>query len=299
VADLQFTDTHVHFYDLSEPALRYEWLLPDAPIDEVTGPDHAIRAQRYWADDFLAEVRFHNVGHVIHVQAAVGIADPVEETRWLQSFADRLGAPHGIVAYADLTAPDVSDVLAGHAKHPNLRGIRDLRYDAYLTDERWRRGFALLEQFGLVCCDDPEVEQMEIVRDLADRHPGIPFCIDHAGFPKRRDREYYEEWRAGLRKAAAASSTVIKISGLGQVDHRWTVESIRPWVLECIEVFGTDRSFFGTNWPLDRLYSSYGDVIDAYAEIVAEFTAGERAALFSGNADRIFSLGPDHGGMPQ
>ena len=50
------------------------------------------------------------------------------------------------------------------------------------------------------------------------------------------------------------------------------------------------RSFFGTNWPVDRLYSSYGDVIDAYAEIVAPFSEAEQRALFFENAERIFRL---------
>jgi hypothetical protein len=73
-------------------------------------------------------------------------------------------------------------------------------------------------------------------------------------------------------------------------DHRWTVESLRPWVLECIDAWGTERAFFGTNWPVDRLSSSYGDVLDAYVELIADFTADEQAALFSGNANRIFRL---------
>ena len=60
--------------------------------------------------------------------------------------------------------------------------------------------------------------------------------------------------------------------------------------LECIEAFGTRRSFFGTNWPVDRLASSYGDVVDAYAAIVEGFSTEEQTALFSGNAERVFRI---------
>ncbi|TDC97649.1 amidohydrolase [Actinomadura sp. 7K507] len=288
---MPLVDTHVHFHDLNHPTLRYAWLEPDAPVDEVTGPDAAIRAQRYWADDFLAETRFHNVAKVVHVQAAIGSDDPVEETRWLQGFADRLGAPHGIVAHADLTRPDAAETLARHAEFANLRGIRDLRHDGYLTDPAWHRGYAHLERYGLVCCDDPAVEEMGKARELAERHPGTTLCVDHAGYPQRRDRAYFEEWRAAMRDLAKAPNVVVKISGLGQADHRWTVSSLRPWVLECVEAFGTGRAFFGSNWPVDRLYSSYGDIVNAYAEIIAEFTEDERHALFHGNAERIFRLG--------
>jgi predicted TIM-barrel fold metal-dependent hydrolase len=290
MADIPFVDTHVHFHDLSDPSLHYSWLLPEAPPHPELGNYDAIKSRRYWADDFVGETRFANVEKVVHVQAALGIEDPVEETRWLQEFAERTGVPHGIVAYANLGDPDVGSVLEGHAQYANLRGIRDLRYDDYLTDEAWERGYAQLERHGVVCCDDPVVDQMDNAAALAGRHPGIVYCVDHAGFPRRRDREYFEEWRRGMRGLAAVDNTVVKISGLGMCDHRWTVESIRPWVLECINAWGVERSFFGTNWPVDRLYSSYTDVIDAYREIIDDFAPYEREALFSRNAERIFRV---------
>ena len=50
------------------------------------------------------------------------------------------------------------------------------------------------------------------------------------------------------------------------------------------------RSFFGSNWPVDRPYGSYGDVVDAYDEITSDFTSDERTALFSANAERILRV---------
>ena len=115
-------------------------------------------------------------------------------------------------------------------------------------------------------------------------------CITSAGFPRSRDAEYFERWRHGMAAIAEAENSVVSILGLGMCDHRWTVESLRPWVLTCIELFGVERSFFGTNWPVDRLYSSYGDVLDAYLQIIADFTTDEQAALFAGNANRVYRL---------
>ena len=83
---------------------------------------------------------------------------------------------------------------------------------------------------------------------------------------------------------------VIKISGLGMGDKRWTIDSWRPWVLTCIETFGVERSFFGTNWPVDRMFSSYPDVLDAYAAIIADFPRAEQEAMFFANAERIFRI---------
>jgi predicted TIM-barrel fold metal-dependent hydrolase len=288
---LPFTDTHVHFHDFSHPTLRWDWLLPEAAPDPDIGDYSAIKAQRYLPDDFLAETRFQNLDRVIHVQAAIGSVDPVEETAWLQAHADRVGIPHGIVAYADLADPAIAEVLERHAAFPNLRGVRDLRYDDdYLTDAAWLRGFQRLGRADLVFCDDPLLQHMPHLAQVADRHPGVTICIDHAGFPRRRDADYFKEWRSAMAQLAKVENTVIKISGLGMCDHRWTVASLRPWVSSCIELWGTSRAFFGTNWPADRLFSSYGDVVDAYRELIADYSDSDKYALFTGNARRVFRV---------
>jgi len=74
------------------------------------------------------------------------------------------------------------------------------------------------------------------------------------------------------------------------LDRRWTVDSLRPWALACIDAFGVDRCFFGTNWPVDRLFSSYDPVVNAYAEIISGLSPAERQALFFSNATSLYRL---------
>ena len=286
---LGFVDTHVHFWDRSLSELGgYDWLDPGGGLHPVLGSWEAVKTPSYLPDDLLAESRFSNLVGVVHVQAALGIADPVEETRWLQRLADAGGVPSAAIAAVDLAAPDLRETIRRHTEYPIFRGVRDLRYDDYLENERWQGGFASLD--AMVVCDDPDVDQMPAAARLAARHPEITYCVDHAGFPRRRDADYFAAWRTGMRTLAAVPSTVVKISGLGMVDHRWTVESLRPWVLECIDAWGTDRAFFGTNWPLDRLFSSYADIVAAYATLIEACTPAEQQKLFSGNAARVFAL---------
>ena len=52
----------------------------------------------------------------------------------------------------------------------------------------------------------------------------------------------------------------------------------------------SDRVVFGTNWPVDRMFSSYPDLINAYAEIISGFSHDEQTAMFSGNAERLFRI---------
>jgi predicted TIM-barrel fold metal-dependent hydrolase len=289
MATLPLVDTHIHYWDLQDTTLHYAWLQPEW-IHPVLGNIDGLKVLRYTADEYIAETRFLNVAKAVHVQAAIGIDDPVEETRWLQEQADRTGFPHGIVGHCDLAGGNAEEVLDRHLEYANFRGVRDFGQDGYLTDPAWLRGYGRLADRNLVFCIDVPWEEMHMARAVADEHDGVIMSIDHAGFPRERTDTYFAGWKKGMETVAGASNVVCKISGLGMCDNRWTVDSLRPWVLACIEIFGVERCFFGTNWPVDRLYSSYGDVVDAYDEITSDFTGAERTALFSGNAERIFRV---------
>ena len=131
---------------------------------------------------------------------------------------------------------------------------------------------------------------MEKLRDLAAKFPNIIIVVDHTGAPTERSPEYFEKWKRGMASVAEADNIRCKISGLGMGDPNWTVDSIRPYVLHCIETFGVQRCFFGSNWPVDWLFSSYDAVVDAYTEITAGFTGDEQAALFSKNAEALYNI---------
>jgi predicted TIM-barrel fold metal-dependent hydrolase len=290
VADLPFVDTHVHFYDLRKKDFVYSWLQPEF-VHPIIGDINAIKTLVYDATALRAEARFAHVPKIVHVQAALGAPDPVGETAWLDEMAQATGWPNGIVAHSDLRAAGVEAELERHlAASSRLRGIRDFGVGDYLSDPAWQRGYGLLARHGLVCDLDCVWEDMSKARDVARLHPEVPLVLEHAGFPRARDDEYFRNWRAGLRTLAEAESATCKISGLGMLDPQWTVDSFRPWVLACIEAFGTDRCFFATNWPVDRLYSSYDAVVASYDEITADFSAGEREALFFGNAERVYRI---------
>ena len=289
MARLPFIDTHFHLHDMKRPELRYSWLEPDA-IHPFLGNIDAIKAQHYWIEDYIAEIRLSNVPKAIHVQAALGTKDPVDETRWLQAFADKFGYPQGIVAECHLAQPDAGDVLERHMAFANVRGIRDFGPGDYLTNPAWQAGYRLLARHNLVCCLDTRPDLFAKVMALADKTPEVTLAIDHCGIPQKRTPEYFEAWRRGIFELARLPNIWMKISGLGMGDHRWTVESLRPYVLTCIEACTPARVIFGTNWPVDRMYSSYPDLIDAYATIIAGFSELEQRTMFAENAEGLFRI---------
>jgi predicted TIM-barrel fold metal-dependent hydrolase len=274
---------------MMHPTLRYGWLERDA-VHPLLGPIYAIKPPRYGIEDYIAEIRFANVPKAIHVEAAVGTPDPVDETAWLQDMADGFGYPQGIVAEVHLAEPDAEAVLERHLQYKNVRGIRDFGPGDYLANPAWQQGFKLLAKHDLVACVDTRPERSAKLAALARMAPDVTICVDHCAFPQARDDAYFEMWRKAMAELAAEPNIHMKVSGLGMCDPLWTVESFRPWVLSSIEIFGVDRIVFGTNWPVDRLYSSYPDVINAYAEIISGCSHDEQTAMFSTNAEKLFRI---------
>jgi predicted TIM-barrel fold metal-dependent hydrolase len=279
----------MHFWDLAHDTLEYAWLERGAPPHPILGDIDGLKVVRYASAEYIADTRFHNVTKSVHTQVATS-SDPVEETRWLQSLADKSGFPHGIVAFCDLAGPDAESTIERHLESSNMRGIRHNGHKDSFVDPVWRRGYELLGKHDLVFCHQVGWENMPKAVDLALTYPEVTFCVDHAGMPVERGPEYFANWRAAMASIAALPNTVCKISALGMCDRLWTVDSIRPWVLACIEAFGVDRAFFGSNFPVDRLFSTYGDLLSAFAEIVSGFTLDEQRALFATNAERVFRI---------
>lgn len=297
---MQVVDPHIHLWDLEINV--YPWL---ANPGEIFTGDYRSIAKTHLLADFDADAGAIEATKLVHIDAGHDPADPVRETRWLQGVADDPasgGRPNAIVGSADFSKDDVEHTLAAHAESPNFRGIRQIlnvhsnkRLDFvgrhFMAEPAWRQRFRLLAKYGLSFDLQLYPHQMRDAAKLAPENPEVPIILNHAGmFADRNSVEGWRMWRDGLRALAAQPNVSAKISGLGMLDHQWTTESIRPYVLETIDAFGTDRAMFASNFPVDRLYSSYEKLWNAYASIVADMTLAEQAALFRHNAERIYRI---------
>jgi predicted TIM-barrel fold metal-dependent hydrolase len=126
---------------------------------------------------------------------------------------------------------------------------------------------------------------------LADRHPATTVVLGHAGQPEQRDKEYFAAWSSALEQFRHRANVVVKISALASgADPGWSVDSIRPWVETCLDVFGSGRAMFATNWPIDRLYGSYPQLLEAYLSIASTLAVADRSNVFADTAARVYHI---------
>jgi predicted TIM-barrel fold metal-dependent hydrolase len=131
---------------------------------------------------------------------------------------------------------------------------------------------------------------MQTMAALAARHADVPVILNHAGMLTDTGPAALDQWRSGMRALAALPHVSAKLSGYGIVNHGWSEASIRPLVLEAIEIFGADRCMFASDFPTDKLFGTFDDWLGAFDAITHDFSADERDALFSANAERIYGI---------
>lgn len=294
-----FVDAHIHLWDLER--LRYPWLTPPFSADGVAGSVETI-AKTYLVDEYRADLANWSLAGAVHVDAGAHPDDALAETTWLEGMADASGLPSGIVAFAPLNDPQIERLLERQAAHPRVRGVRHIinwhPSPAYsytprdlLEDPAWERGFASLARHRLSFDLQAYPHQFAAIAAIAARRPDVPVIINHCGMPLMAEDEGFEQWREGLKRLAALPQTSLKISGFGIVDHAWSVQSIRPYVLEAIAMFGPERCMFASDVPTDKLYRGVDGILGAYDQITGGASDDERRALFGGNANRLYRLG--------
>ncbi|MCB1445205.1 MAG: amidohydrolase family protein [Rhizobiaceae bacterium] len=292
---MKVVDPHIHLWDLSTGL--YPGL--EKPSTGFIGSNEPI-ARSYMLDELLSEGGDEiEIVKIVNVEAFP--TDSVAETAYLQSLADRTGYPQGIVAGADLSRPDAEAMLERQASFANVRGIRQVlnmhpdplyAYVArdYMADPVWMRNFALLGRHGLSFDLQLYPHQMRQAVDLVRAHPGIAVIVNHAGMFADRTLSGWRQWRDGMRALASSPDVAVKISGLGMLDTGWSLESIRPYVLETLDAFGCGRVMFASNFPVDKLFGTYTATWRAFAAIVSDLSDTEKQAMFSANAERIYRI---------
>jgi predicted TIM-barrel fold metal-dependent hydrolase len=286
---ISVVDTHLHLWDLSQTGMTYGWL--DSDPDPTLGPLGELKREPWDAARFLRDAEGVDLLAAVHIQAASAPGDPLAETEWLLGQQAETGVPQAIVGRAEMLADDIEDQIDRQlAATDRFRGVRDMTLPGNFEDPRLERALAGLESRDLSWDLHCFHEEMGTALELARRHPELPIALGHVGFPLERTGAYFGDWKSGIASLAQAENVVCKVSGLGMADHRWTVDSWRPWVEHVFESFGPERCMFGSNWPVESLRASYGATVAAFEELTADLDATQRQDFFVGNAARHYRL---------
>lgn len=296
MTDPQIVDAHHHIWRLE----RTPWL-SGPPVPRIFGSYDAIR-RNYPIEEYAADAGPHGVTMSIHVQANVVPGGETEEVEWATSCGARAGLVQGVVAFADLTAPDVGDTLDRQMDVPTLRGVRQqlhwhpepaMRYapapDQMLRPD-WQRGLREVTARGLLFELQVYPDQYDNALRLVDAFPDTTFVLLHAGMLEDRSPDGVVAWRQGLVRFAARHNVFVKLSGLGTFTRRCHIEQWRPVIETTIDAFGPDRCMFGSNFPIEKLWTSYAELIKVFRASLQRYSNAEQHQILHDVAVRVYRL---------
>ena len=289
-------DAHHHIWPLAE----LPWLA-GPPVPRIFGEYGAIRRD-YLIDEYLGEARPCGVVASVYVQANWRTGGAVDEVAWVQAAAESARFPAAIVGFADLTQPGVGELLDRQLAFRGLRGVRQqlhwhtnplYRFAArpdLADDPAWRRGLREVARRGLLFELQVFAAQMADAARLARDFPDCTFVLVHAGMLEDHSAEGWARWRSGMQELARCPNVVTKLSGLGTFVHACSVELWAPVVRETLDLFGPARCLFGSNFPIEKLWTRYTTLVDVMRAALSSLSEEEQRLVFHGNAARIYNV---------
>jgi len=232
----------------------------------------------------------------------------------------------GIVGHANLMLGDkVRPVLEAHIEaSPRFRGIRhasawhsdDRIHNAYtrppqhlLRNEEFRAGLAQLDELGLSFDAWLYHSQLPELTELAKAFPRLSIILNHMAGPlgigpyAGKREEVFQQWRQYMEDLSRCDNVFVKLGGrtLTMSGFAWhkrerppgsteLADAMAPYFDTCIDLFGSGRCMFESNFPVDRASCSYTVLWNAFKRSSQKRSDSERADLFRDTAARVYRL---------
>lgn len=260
----------------------YPWLCDPRPIAFRYG-DYAALRKPYLLADYRADSAGWPVERTVYIEAEWDPRDPSGEMDFIAGLCAAHGMPTVAVGQAWLDRDDCAVVLEAHARRGFVRGVRHKPRPGQMDSARWRAGYARLAPLGLHFELQAPWAQLGEAARLVDDFPQTTLVVNHAGLPA--DSEL-PEWREAMSALARRPNVAVKISGLGNLGPAQR----REVVVALIQVFGSRRAMFASNYPVDRLRAGFDAIYGEFDKFTRGFPVLERRALFHDNAVRLYRM---------
>ena len=292
-------DAHTHLWDLGMN--RHPWLSPRGTVAALAGLEK-LRTD-FLVADYLRDSAGQNIVASVHIEALWDPADPLGETRWLETLDKSRGVAVRYTGAAPLGTPGAARVLEEQAGFARVVGIRAIlsfhptepaksfapRGDI-ATDPAWRADVARLIPLGLNLELMMYPYQLGDVLALARGLPDLQIIVNHCASPIDRDAEGMRRWQELVRQLATCPNIALKVSNITAYVPGAPYDDVRAIAEHCIGCFGMQRTMLATDWPVARLNTGFADIYDTFKRITDGYSADEQRALFHDNAQRLYRL---------
>ena len=272
-------DAHQHFWDLDR--FPYPWMPGDAsPL-----------RRNFLPEDLEPILERNRMNGSVVVQATTHPGEAI----WLLELADKHSFIRGVVAWVDLTSPDLPYHLDTLQLHPKFKAVRHPVHDE--ADDRWLlradvvQGLRELERRSIPYDLLLRPQHLEAAIELIDKVPSLRMVIDHIAKPPIAERRL-NGWARDMQQISEAPNVYVKLSGMiTEADWKlWTADHLRPYVRHVWDLFGADRCMFGSDWPVCLLAGIWKETLAALTQALGPVPQELRNKLMGDTARAFYGL---------
>lgn len=273
-------DSHQHFWKLSRN--DYKWLTED--LLELY--------RDFMPNDLYPILNEHQIDKTIVVQAA----PTIEETLFLLTLFEKYDWIAGVVGWLDFSSVNFQQNFEVLLRHPGFVGVRPMLQD--LHEDDWILRPDVLKNVELLVQHDVPLDllikprHIPYILELLKLFPKLRVVVNHIAKPNIAEQQL-DGWKEAIEKIAMYPNAMCKLSGLvTEATHQnWTLEEFQPFITHVVNVFGTERVMFGSDWPVCNLSGTYNDVLMILMEnLPAKLLGKDLEMIFGENAKRFYKL---------
>jgi predicted TIM-barrel fold metal-dependent hydrolase len=278
----RIVDAHVHFWDPT----RADWYPYLAGLQELDIGDISGMCRHFFPAEYLAESAGWPVEKVVHVSAAGGFI--AEETREREEMAETTGHPAAIIGGIRSGEPvaDTVALLDDQMASSRFRGVRTMGFEPGGVPHP--DVLRALQERDLVFELMVHPDQLEPAATTLADWGDLTVVVEHVGWPHSNDPDEHALWKTGMAALARLEHVHCKLSGLAMPLQSMDAEAFRPWIDPALELFGVDRCFFASNFPVDSTHGTFDDLYRTFDALTSHLDASDRAKVFADNAERLY-----------
>ena len=272
-------DSHQHFWTYN--VNRDVWITEDMG---------RIR-KNFYPNDSVELFSKNQIDGCIAVQAD----SSEEETFFLISLAEQSEFIKGIVGWVDLRSKKIESQLTYFSQFEKIVGFRHVVQSEsdpnFLARPDFLRGIQLLDTFDFA---------YDLLIYPNQLNAGIEFCknnanqrivLDHLAKPPIKSG-HIAEWKKNIEKFKELENVSAKISGL-ITEAEWynyNEKDILNIVEIALEVFGTDRLMFGTDYPVVLVADELSSWVTTFKKSISQLSSDEIKKITIDNCLQFYKI---------
>lgn len=272
-------DAHQHFWKYDP--VNYAWI----------SEEMANIRKDFTPSDLQKTFKENKVDYAVYVQ----VEQHLQETLQMINIAKKNDFIKGLVGWVDFKAQNIQETLLGFSQEKLLKGFRHIVQGeadpVFLLDENFNKGISLLKKYDFTYDILVYPHQLPAVLEFIDKHPNQKFVIDHLAKPYIK-MGYYKSWALMMRAISEREHVFCKLSGMvTEADFKnWNAQQIAPYMEMVLEFFGTDRTMFGSDWPVCLVAANYKKVKDLVVNFIGKLSHEEQNKIMGLNAKEFYKL---------